>query len=136
MNYCSIEDITAEINSADLIAFLDDENTQTLNLNRLNTIIARESAKIDGRLSNIYNTPFNPVPPAVRDACTIFCVEALWRRRLVPDEKIPVHAEAEELRQRFLDIGAGKLELDVNFPRAFSQGAVVQAPILINSNTL
>jgi len=134
--YCSIDDIIAEVNSADMIPMTDDGNTQQLDTVLLNKIISRESAKIDGRISPIYETPMVPTPPCLRDACTLFCCEALYRRRLTPDEKNPFHQEAEEMRERLTLIGNGKLELDVNFPRAFPQGAVVQAPIVINSNTL
>jgi len=134
--YCSVADVTAEINSSDLIPFLDDENQGTLNTARLNQIIDRESAKIDGRVSNIYNVPFSPIPPAVRDACTIFVCEALYRRRLTPDESNPFHKEAEELRERFKLIGNGKLELDLNFPRNYPQGTFVSTPIALDSNTM
>lgn len=134
--YCSVDDVTSEINSVDLIPFLDDENQGTLNVARLNSIISRESTKIDGRLSNIYTVPFNPVPPAVRDACTVFVCEALYKRRLVPDERNPFHIEAEALRERFKLIGNGKLELDLNFPRNYYQGVVVQCPIAMNTNSM
>lgn len=134
--YCTADDVTAEINSQDLIPFLDDENTGNLNTARLELIINRESAKIDGRLANIYNVPFNPVPPTVRDACTVFVCEALYRRRLTPDEKNPFHMEAEEMRERLKLIGNGKLELDLNFPRNYPQGTYVACPISLNSNTM
>jgi len=135
MAYCNQDDILAEISMQDLIPFLDDDDSGVLNTQLLNKIIDRESAKIDGRISNIYTVPLVPTPPACRDACTIFTCEALYRRRLTPDEKNPFHMEAEELRERFKLIGNGKLELDLNFPRNYPQGAVVSAPIAINQNT-
>ena len=136
--YCSQADITAEINSQDLIAFLDDEGTGLLNVTRLNQIIDRQAAKIDGRLATIYPTPFNPVPAAVRDACTLFVCEALYRRRLTPDEKNPFHIEAEAMRERLKRIGANEelLDLDVAFPRAFPQGAAITVPVSFNGNSL
>lgn len=136
MNYCSIDDILAEINTDQLTAMLDDSNDGNLNTDLLNKIISRESAKIDGRLSTIYPTPFNPIPQVVRDACTVFTCEALWRRRLTPTERNPMTDEANEMRERLKLIGNGDLDLDVNFPRVFQQGAVVQIPISVNTNTL
>lgn len=134
--YCTQDDILAEINAADLLPMLDDNNTNDPNdpsvTGRLASIIARESKKIDGRLSNIYNVPFNPVPPAVNDACIVFVCEALYRRRLTPDEKNPFHVEAEDLRKRFTKIGNGELELDLNFPRDYPQGTVTFTPIVMN----
>ncbi len=139
--YCSTDDILAEINQADLIAFLNDDGislTMAQVQPRLDAIISRESAKIDGRLATIYPTPFNPVPAAVRDACTLFVAEALYRRRLTPDEQNPFHIEAEAMRERLKKVGANEdlLDLDNNFPRAFTQGRFVTVPVAYNGNTL
>lgn len=142
MAYCSTDDILAEISQADLIAMLNDSGILTPSMSdvqpRLDAIIARESAKIDGRLAVVYPTPFNPVPAAVRDACTLFVCEALVRRRSTPDELNQFHVEAEAMRERLKKIGANEdlLDLDANFPRSFQQGAFVNTPVLFNGNTL
>jgi phage gp36-like protein len=135
MAYCSRQDIIAEINAADIIPFLDDDNDGFEDPGLLDSIINRESAKVDGRIASIYQVPISPTPPLLRDFCTIFVCEALYRRRLTPDEKNPFHIEAEEDREILTQIGNGKLELDVNVSRAFTQGAVVTAPIVMNTNS-
>ena len=135
MAYCTQADVITEINGSELIAFLDDDGDGQADPGLLDSIIDRESSKIDGRLSSIYQVPFSPVPPAVRDACTIFVAEALYRRRLTPDEKNPFKMEADEMRERLKLIGNGKLELDQNFPRAFYQGVVVTNPLAVNNNS-
>lgn len=136
--YCSTDDIISELNGADLIPFCDDTGSGQMSdaLTMLNKIIDRESSKIDGRISSIYQTPLVPTPPALRDACAIFVCEALYRRRLSPSEKNPFTMEAEEMRERLKLIGNGKLELDQNFPRAFYQGVVVTCPIAVNTNSM
>lgn len=142
MAYTSTDDILAEISQQDLIAMLNDNGLPTPTLAdvqpRLDAIISRESAKIDGRLATIYPTPFNPVPAAVRDACTLFVCEALYRRRLTPDEQNPFHIEAEAMRERLKKVGANEelLDLDLGFPRAFQQGAYITTPVVFNGNTL
>jgi hypothetical protein len=136
MAYCSKEDVLAELNGSDYIPFLDDQGTglPTDADAMLQKVIDRESAKIDGRISSIYQTPLSPAPPALRDACALFVCEALYRRRLVPGERNPFTEEAMEMRQRLKLIGNGKLELDQNYPRAFYQGTFVGMPIAVNFN--
>lgn len=140
MPYCTIADILAEVNTEQVTSMCDDWGIGDFNDPRIQTllsnIISRESSKIDGRISNIYNVPISPTPPALRDACTVFTCEALYRRRLTPDERNPFKAEADDLRERFKLIGKGELELDLNVPRNFTQGAVVSAPIAVNVSTL
>lgn len=137
MAYCSRTDIIAEINQADIIPFLDDNNDGEEDAGLLDSIINREGAKVDGRIASIYVVPVTviPVPQLLRDANTVFVCEALYRRRLTPDEQNPFHTEAEELRKQLTLIGNGKLELDVSVNRAFTQGAVVTAPIVMNTNS-
>jgi hypothetical protein len=136
MAYCSRQDIIAEINAADMIPFLDDDNDGFEDPGLLDSIIDRESAKVDGRIASIYLVPVVPTPPMLRDFTTIFVCEALYRRRLTPDEQNPFHIEAEEDRKQLTLVGNGKLELDATVSRAFSQGAVVTAPIVMNTNSL
>ena len=138
MGYCSKADVLAELNSADYIPFLDDAGTGMPGDAdaQLQSIIDRESAKIDGRISSIYRTPIVPTPPSLRDACAVFVSEALYRRRLVPGERNPFTEEAMDMRERLKLIGNGKLELDQNFPRAFFQGTYVSVPIAVNTNSM
>jgi phage gp36-like protein len=138
MGYCSKDDVLAELNGQDYVPFLDDVGTgQTADADAmLNKVISRESSKIDGRISSIYQTPVVPTPPALRDACAVFVCEALYRRRLVPGEKNPFTDEADEMRERLKLIGNGKLELDANFPRSFYQGTYVSCPIAVNTNSM
>ena len=138
MPYCSQDDITAEMNGADLLPFLADQGEQDIKAATVQTLLAqiidRCGAKCDGRISPIYQTPIVPTPPCLRDACTVFVCEALWRRRLTPDEKNPFKAEAEEMRERLVKIGAGELELDANYTREYPQGVVVQTPMAMNTS--
>jgi phage gp36-like protein len=137
MAYCSKDDVIAELNGQDYIPFLDDDGTgMPADADAmLQKVIDRESAKIDGRISSIYQTPLSPPPPALRDACAVFVCEALYRRRLVPGERNPFTEEATDMRARLKMIGNGKLELDQNYPRAFFQGTFVSAPLAINFNS-
>lgn len=138
MGYCSLSDIQLLINGNDWITFMDDSNTGDPNAatTAINSLIGLMSARIDGRLANIYTVPFSPTPPFLRDACSIFVCEAMYQRRLTPDERNPFRSQADEIRERLTLIGNGKLELDLNFPRNFTQVNAIQIPIAMNVTSL
>lgn len=140
MGYCTQNDITALISIKDLLAMLDDIGAMSLNDGNvqgvLNSLITLQSNLIDGSIANAWDVPIVPTPPLLNAACTVFCVEALYQRRLTPDEKNPYKAQADIFRKRLQDIGNGKLEFDLRNPRDYPQGTAVTVPIAINTNTL
>lgn len=140
MGYCNQNDLLAKISITDLLPFLDDQSSGSLNdaevQARLASIIDVESALIDGSIANIYDVPISPAPPILRAACIIFCCETIYRRRLTPDEVNPFKSQADLMRQRLEDIGNGKVHLDLRNPRNFPQGTYVASPIAMNYTSL
>ena len=71
------------------------------------------------------------LPAKVQMACTAFVCEALYKRRLAPGEENPFKADAESWRGTpthpglLIRIGQGEIDLDVDWPRAFSPGFAV-----------
>lgn len=126
MAYSTTADIAAEVGENNLIPFLADNGEQTFEdvTGTLEDIISVADASIDGRIANIYTVPVSPTVPLLRYASVIFTCEILYRRRLSPAEKNPYTSEADRLRERLDKIGAGELNLDLNIPRDFSQGAL------------
>lgn len=136
MAYTDRNAILAYVNSADMIPFLDDDGDGNEDTGRLDSIISTASTKVDGWLASVYSTPFSPVPAKVASFTTIIVCYMLYRRRLVPDEKNPHATEYYETIEQLKLISSGDLVLDLNFPRAFTQGAVVTVPVTFNGTTL
>ncbi len=120
--------IEGEIAPSDLIALTDDDGTGSINTTVLNQIIANASGVIDQKVSNIYTTPFNPVPSAVASmALTIACYK-LYRRRLVPDEKNNFAEDYSGVVEFLNQVNEGEKHIDQTPPRTFPQGAVNARP--------
>lgn len=111
---------------------INSPDVQTL----FNALLDVESAKIDGMISSIYEVPLIPAPPLLRNACIVFVCYSLYRRRLTPDERNPFKTENDALYAKLKEIGEGTSELDLNFKREFSQGSVLQCPIVVNSTMI
>ena len=136
MAYISKNDLLTYFSPDDLMAALDDDNDGSEDAGLLASIIENCSSDIDGALSSIYATPFNPVPPMVRNSCLIFVCEAIYARRRTPDQLNPFKDRAAMLRKRLGKIGDGELPLDLNFPREFAPVASVLSPALVNATMM
>lgn len=140
MAYATKSDIQARISITDMLPMLDDESTgdfSSVSVQEVfNSLLDLESARVDGLISSIYSVPLVPTPPLLRDACTIFVCYSMYRRRLTPDEKNPFKQDYDDYYLKLKEIGEGKSNLDQNFPRAFTQGAVIQTPIAVNSTMM
>lgn len=119
--------IEGHINSLDLISLTDDNSTGNIDPVVLSDVITSTQMEIDGTLAPIYSVPFSGAytPPFVVACNTIFACEALYDRRLVPDEKNPFKARADFFRKSLTKIGNGELELDAANPRSFNPGFVI-----------
>lgn len=123
--YCTQADIEGEIQAADLIQLTDDSipPTGSVDTSVLNQVIANASGLIERYVGNIYDLPFNPIPPSVRSlAITITCYR-LYRRRLVPDEKNNFTEDYLEAIKFLAAVNSGEKMLDASVGRKFSQVA-------------
>ena len=146
MAYTTAQDVLTLLSSQQLAEALDDTgagatfdsngNPTGAAASLLNQIISTCSGDVDGRLANIYAVPFGNPPAKVKAATLIFVCEALAFRRLPPEVKNPFTERAEVWRKELTKIGHGELELDLNFPRAYYQGAAVVTPSKVNGSTL
>lgn len=126
--YTSRAIIQGEIASADLIALTDDNNTGDVDDTVLNQIIENASNYIDGRVANIYDVPFDPVPTVVASmALSIVCYR-LYRRRLTPDEKNNFAEEWYEVKKFLDEVNTGEKHIDLTQPRNYPQGALTGQP--------
>lgn len=94
------------ISQANLVSLTDDTGAGSVDQGVLSAIIASVSNTCDGLLAATYPVPFTgtPLPTLVVEAATIFACEALYARRLVPNEHNPFSARADIFRKAIFDI--------------------------------
>lgn len=128
--YCTQADIAGEIQASDLITLTDDDTPPlgVVSDTVLNQVIANASGLIDQYVGNIYQVPFNPVPPSVVSLTVIICCYKLYRRRLVPDEKNNFTEDYLRAIKFLVSVNKGESLLDLSVERAFSQVAANVLP--------
>jgi phage gp36-like protein len=111
------------LSQQNLIDLTDDApSSGNINQTILNQCIANVSAEIDSMLASIYDVPFTNPPEAVTGPCAVMVCAALYRRRMVPDEKNFFVDDDKRYREHFRKVGKGEEELDANTSRAFAPG--------------
>ena len=129
MAYLTLNDLAAAIPAPLLNDACDDDRDGVADSGLLDQIIQRAGDAVDSYLASLYSTPFNPVPPVVKEAALVFACEQIYDRRLQPEETNPMRERAKTWRARLADIGADKLPLDASFNRSFTPGAVISEAI-------
>jgi phage gp36-like protein len=137
MSYCTYNDLLNFVDEVNLRQMVDDwaegfDGVQTSNV--LTTILQNASDQADAYVCSIYKTPFANPPQKLKQSAIAFAIEMLWRRRLTPEEKNPGKPLADMWRSIMVDIGAGKLPLDANFPREFPPVVASRSISPVNTN--
>lgn len=121
--------IQGEIQLTDLIDLTDDAPKQGIvNQKVLAQVIANASGEIDRLVGNIYDMPFNPVPPSVASMALIISCYRLYRRRLVPDERNKFFPDYKETRDFLNKVHKREDVLDLSITADFSQVAADLRP--------
>lgn len=124
MSYTSQAAIQGEIQLSDLVDLTDDAPKQgVVNQKVLAQVIANASGEIDRLVGNVYDVPFNPVPPSVASMALIISCYRLYRRRLVPDERNKFFADYSEIRSFLKKVHKREDVLDLSITADFSQVA-------------
>lgn len=135
MAYIVSTDLDAYISENDLIPFADDDGSGDADTAKLASIIATAQLQVDARLAPIYTVPISPTPTLCKIATVIFTCEALYARRLTPDQVNPFKSQADAMRKQLDKIGAGEAPLDATITRSFTPGAAITAPLVFNTTT-
>lgn len=117
--YTTQSAILTRISAPDLNSALDDDGDGQPDSGLLDNIIASIGLDIDGRLASIYTVPFGSPPPTVQAAALVMACEAIYKRRLTPEEKNIFTPEAKLWRDRLTMIGNNELDLDASLTRSF-----------------
>jgi len=107
--YCTIDEISNQVEEARLVQLTDDEGTGAVAEDRITQAVADADNEIDGYLGLRMELPLASVPDSLRRISTDIAVYNLYSRR----DRIPEH-RAERYRNavRFLEgVAAGKISL-------------------------
>ena len=120
--YTDQNSILGEIQLMDLIALTDDSpKTGNVNQTVLTQLIANASGEIDRLVGNVYDVPFNPVPPSVASMALVIACYRLYRRREVPDEKNKFAKDYYETRKFLNAVHSREDVLDLSVSADFDQ---------------
>lgn len=136
--YITRTDVLTLISNSELDQFTNDAGDGSDTTTNLTTVITDCSNQVDAFLAAIYTTPFSaPYPAKVKEACLVFTCEALYARRLTPEERNPFKSRADMWRRLLESIGSGEQPLDVNISRAFTPGGyTLVVPNRVNDTLL
>jgi len=130
MAYCTQEDITEQLPTADLVALTDDEGFGEVNASRVSRAINDAEALIDAHCQARYPLPLDPVPSIIRRICVDLAIYNLFSRRV--DDDLPKVRESRKAdAMRFLEkVASGGILLGAVTPEpsANAQAAIVSAP--------
>jgi phage gp36-like protein len=127
--------ILSQIQYSDLIRLTDDNGTGDVDSTVLNSIIEAASGYIDRKVGNIYQTPLAITPAVASFGLTIACY-MLLRRRLIPDEKNNFTEDYNDVNTFLNDVNEGKMRLDLQIERSFSQVAYNARPTIFGSGNV
>lgn len=135
-SYITRNDLLSLISDSQLDNFTDDLADGSETSSNLDTVMEMASREADSYVASIYTTPFSPVPTKIKTATIIFACEALYARRLTPEEHNPFKARADLWRDLLTEIGAGKQPLDKSFGRAFLPGAAITQQSVLDTTLM
>ena len=112
MAYSTKDDILGEIPEEVLIQLTDDANLGVVDDVVLEKALARASAEIDGYCSNLYDVPFDPIPPFVSAlGLDIAAYHLFSRRENVPENRGKRYTNAIKV---LVSIGKGDVQLGIS----------------------
>lgn len=81
MAYCELTDINDQIDERDLISITDDDDTGSVDSDKVGAAIEKADAMIDSYLAVKYAVPMDPVPAIVKKLSVDIAVYELFSRR-------------------------------------------------------
>jgi hypothetical protein len=107
MAYVCYTDVQGKIPPKFLIQALDDDLDGQPDPGLFDLIASQVSTDIDGRLGQRYAVPFSaPLPAIVSSAALIFACEAVYARRVTPEQN-PWMGQGNSFRSKLDRIGQG-----------------------------
>ena len=110
MSYCTVADIRAVMEEAELIQLSDDIHAGVADSEVIDRAIEDAAAVIDAHCQSRYTVPLSPVPAMIRQAAAAIAAYKLYVRRSmeVPGSR----AEEYKAMMRFLEkVAEGKISL-------------------------
>lgn len=107
--YCTLDDILAMMDEAEVIRYTDDDDTGAINTDVTDKAIAGAGALIDSHLAVRYSVPVSPVPDILLDLAVDIAVYKISSRRGQSPEEI--RKKYEDAIKYLEKVAAGKIVL-------------------------
>ena len=110
MAYCSLVDIKNYIPESVLMQLSDDNDTDSINVEKIDDVIRRAQNRIDTACLGRFPVPIpdGSVPDMIRDLCVKLAVYFLYQRSLIQTLPEPIKLEYEDVQRILKDIQSGK----------------------------
>lgn len=126
--YVQFSDVEAKIPRRFLHEALDDDLDGQADPAIFDTIVGQIGNEIEGTLGQRYATPFTaPYPSIILDAALIFACEAIYGRRVAPEQN-PWKSRADQIRTKLDAIAKGDQPLTPDLQRKDPSVSVISAP--------
>ncbi len=104
MPYCVLEDIQNAIPEAELVQLTDDAGAGEIDEAIVAAAITNADSEIDSYAMVLYDVPFSPVPPKVKNLSVDIAIHNLFKRRQIVNEAVDKgYDDAVKFLQRLSD---------------------------------
>lgn len=110
MSYATQSEIEALLPPKFLTEGLDDDNNGTSDTGLLTALLGVVDLEIDGLITPAVTLPLSaPYPSRIRSSAIVLALDAVYRRRGMPDEANPWSDRASKAREELAKVGSGEL---------------------------
>lgn len=109
MAYCTSTDLINAIPKAILQQLSDDQDTDEVDLDKINYAIARAQDLIDGYMRGRYEVPLTVVPDLIRDIAVKLSIYYLFKRSLALTLPDPIKEDYDYCMKSLGDMQKGRL---------------------------
>lgn len=128
MAYVALSDLNGKIPPQFIVQALDDDADGAIDTGIWDLIASQAGQAVDARLGQRYEVPFaDPAPAIVKEAALIFAAEAVYARRVGPEQN-PWMGMGNAMRSKLDKIGAGEVPLTPEINRQKPSGVIVAEP--------
>lgn len=124
MSYATLSDLENWIDEDELVQLTDDDDSGTVDTDKVDTVLEAASMEIDGYLGERYDLPLASVPGTINKLCCDIAIYNLYTRRQGPPDYIE---KKYDNAVRFLEkVAAGKISLGASDPEGTGTSSNLQ----------
>jgi len=124
VSYATLSDLENWIDEDELVQLTDDDDSGTVDTDKVDTVLEAASMEIDGYLGERYDLPLASVPGTINKLCCDIAIYNLYTRRQGPPDYIE---KKYDNAVRFLEkVAAGKISLGASDPEGTGTSSNLQ----------